>query len=161
LEDCNGKKNLLKVARLERRWREKTIIIDRRQANRKNLYCIGILRSLLGMRLSEVMLNGDYIYKGILTESYVAGQFKAAGIPLYYWRDENMAEVDFLLDTPDGIAPAEVKSGDNKRSASMELFRKQFSPEKLYRISANNFGATQGLFSVPLYAAHLLAECNV
>jgi len=117
----------------------------------------GILCSLLGLRLSEVMLDGDYQYKGVLTESYVAGQFAAAGIPLFYWRSDNMAEVDFLLDTPDGIAPIEVKSGENKRSASMELYRKRFLPEKLFRISANNFGAMQGIVSIPLYAAHLLS----
>ena len=74
----------------------------------------GILCALLGLRLSAVMLDGDYQYKGVLTESYVAGQFASAGIPLHYWRSENMAKVDFLLDTPDGIAPVEVKSGEKK-----------------------------------------------
>ena len=116
----------------------------------------GILCSLLGLRLSEVMLDGDYQYKGVLTESYVAGQFVLAGIPLYYWRSDNTAEIDFLLDTPDGIAPVEVKSGGNTRSASMELYRKRFSPKKLFRISANNFGMVNGIVSIPLYAAHLL-----
>jgi len=51
-----------------------------------------------------------------------------------------------------------VKSSDNKRSASMDLYRKRFSPEKLIRISANNFGSTQVIVSVPLYAVHLLAD---
>ena len=117
----------------------------------------GILRSLLGLRSSEVMLDGNYKYKGILTESYVAGQFVNAGLPLYYWRCENMAEVDFLLDTPDGIAPVEVKSGEKKRSASMDVYNRKFSPKSIYRISANNFGKTGNIISIPLYAAHLFS----
>ena len=118
----------------------------------------GILCSLLGLRLSEIMLDGNFQYKGVLTESYVAGQFAAGGIPLYYWRSDNTAEVDFLLDTPAGISPVEVKAGENKRSLSMEVYRKRFSPERLYRISANNFGMMRSIVSVPLYAAHLLPE---
>jgi predicted AAA+ superfamily ATPase len=118
----------------------------------------GILCSLLDIRLSEVMLDGDYKYKGILTENYVAGQFVSAGIPLYYWRSENTAEVDFLLDTPDGITPVEVKSGEKKRSASMDVYKKRFTPKKIFRISANNFGKTEDIISIPLYTAHLLHE---
>jgi predicted AAA+ superfamily ATPase len=116
----------------------------------------GILCSLLETRHSEIMLDGDYQYKGILTEGYVAGQLASTGVPLHYWRSENTAEVDFLIDTPQGIAPVEVKSGENKKSASMGVYRARFSPERVYRISANNFGEEKGTVSLPLYAAHLL-----
>jgi len=119
----------------------------------------GILCSLLGLRLSEIMMEGDFLYKGILTESYVAGQFKAVGIPLYYWRSDNTAEVDFLLDTVYGISPVGVKSGDNTRSASMEVYRKRYNPRRIIRLSVNNFGAAHDVISIPLYAAHLLSEC--
>jgi predicted AAA+ superfamily ATPase len=91
-----------------------------------------------------------------LTEGYVAGQLVSTGVPLHYWRSANKAEVDFLLDTPQGIAPVEVKSGENKRSASMGVYRDRFSPERAYRISTNNFGEEKGIVSLPLYAAHLL-----
>jgi predicted AAA+ superfamily ATPase len=116
----------------------------------------GVLSSLLGIRFSEIMLDGDYPFKGILTESYVAGQLASAGIPLFYWRSENTAEVDFLIDIPQGIAPLEVKSGENKRSASMTVYRDRFAPKTMFRISERNFGANNGIVSLPLYAVHLL-----
>jgi predicted AAA+ superfamily ATPase len=116
----------------------------------------GILSSLLGIRLSEVMLDADYQYKGILTESYAAGQLVSTGVPLFYWRSDNTAEVDFLLDTPAGVAPIDVKSGMNKRSASMDVYRKQYVPATSYRLCARNFGQDVGVVTVPLYAAHLL-----
>ncbi len=34
-------------------------------------------------------------------------------IPPHYWKSGNTAEVDFLIQTIDGIVPVEVKAGDN------------------------------------------------
>jgi predicted AAA+ superfamily ATPase len=116
----------------------------------------GLLCSLLGIRLPDVMLDGDYSYKGVIVENYVASHLAAQQIPLYYWRVESKYEVDFIIDTPDGIVPLEVKSGGNKRSASMDMYRKQFSPPYVIRITANNFGGADGIRSVPLYAAHCI-----
>jgi predicted AAA+ superfamily ATPase len=82
----------------------------------------GIMCNHLGIRLPELMLDNDFFYKGLITEDYVASQFVSGGIPLYYWRDENTQEVDFLLDTQDGIIPVEVKSGKNKASPSLSSF---------------------------------------
>lgn len=116
----------------------------------------GLLCSLLGIPLSVVMLDEDYAYKGAIVENYVATQLAARGIPLFYWRVESKYEIDFLLDMDEGIVPVETKSGKNKRSASMEAFRKRYEPGRLIRITANDFGETDGIRSIPLYAAFCL-----
>ncbi|MDR0842392.1 MAG: AAA family ATPase [Acidobacteriota bacterium] len=116
----------------------------------------GLLCSLLEIRSGEIMLGRDFYFKGILNESYIAGQFKATGKSLYYWRSGNQAEVDFLLDTPDGIAPVEAKSGKTVRSASLGVYRETFHPKKCIRVSERNFGCANDIVSIPLYAAHCL-----
>jgi predicted AAA+ superfamily ATPase len=117
----------------------------------------GLLCSLLGVRLPDLILDADFQYKGVIVENYVASQLSAFQAPLFYWRDESRYEVDFLIDTADGIIPVEVKSGKNKRSASMAAYIERFSPRYAIRITANNFGDANGIKSVPLYAVFCLS----
>jgi predicted AAA+ superfamily ATPase len=98
------------------------------------------------------MLDTAFPYKGVLNESYVAGQLAAARVPLYYWREGSSAEVDFLIDTPGGIVPLEVKSGANKKTPSLRRYEDTFKPPWAIRVTARNFGFAGGIKSVPLYA---------
>ena len=112
----------------------------------------GIMCNHLGIRLSEIMLDNDFYYKGLITENYAASQFVSGGIPLYYWRDESVQEVDFLLDTQEGIIPVEVKSGKNKASASLSSFCNTHKSPFAIKIRQGNFGFTNRIRSIPLYA---------
>jgi len=112
----------------------------------------GILCNHLGIRLSEIMLDNDFYYKGIITENYAAAQFVSGGIPLYYWRNENSQELDFLLDTQDGIIPIEVKSGKNKVSPSLSYYCSMYKSPYAIKIRKGNFGFTDKIRNVPLYA---------
>lgn len=95
------------------------------------------------------MLND---FKGGLTENYVFTQLKAKNIDLYYWTNENQAEIDFIARIGKDIIPIEVKASDNIRSKSLMVFMKKFNPPYAIRISAKNFGFENGIKSVPLYA---------
>jgi len=118
----------------------------------------GLLCSQLGVRLPDLILDADFQYKGVIVENYIATQLSALQIPLFYWREESKYEIDFLIDTADGIIPVEVKSGKNNRSASMDIYMKRYSPDYCIRMTANNFGYTNGVKSVPLYAAFCLTS---
>jgi predicted AAA+ superfamily ATPase len=118
----------------------------------------GLLCSLAGIKFPDVMLDRAFDYKGVLTECYVAGQLIAGGASLHYWRSDNTAEVDFLLDHAEGVVPVEVKSGNNKRSASLEVYVKRYEPPFSVRVTARNFGLYGGIKSAPLYAAFCLPE---
>lgn len=114
---------------------------------------IGILTSLLEIEFSEILLNENFMFKGVIAENYVAQTFKTNNISLYYWNSGNKAEVDFLLYNKDGIIPVEVKAGDNTQSKSLNIYKEKYNPKYAIRISTKNFGFTNGIKSIPLYAA--------
>lgn len=113
---------------------------------------VGILTQLLEIPRNKILLNDDFQYKGVITENYVANELNANGYSLYYWSENQVAEIDFLIDTSDGIIPIEVKANENKKSKSLNYYIQQNKPKIAIRISANNFGFANGIKSVPLYA---------
>ena len=120
---------------------------------------IGILNNLLKINRKDIILDTDFIYKGIIAENYVANQLKANGIELYYWKNENgTSEIDFLMDTTDGIIPIEVKASDNTQSKSLKVYNELYHPSYSIRLSTKNFGYNPDtkIKSIPLYAAFLL-----
>jgi predicted AAA+ superfamily ATPase len=90
--------------------------------------------------------------KGAITENYVASELTANGHKIYYWESKNRAELDFVIENNGVITPIEVKSGNAVRSQSLEVFMKRYNIPSAIRISARNFGFTNGIKSVPLYA---------
>jgi predicted AAA+ superfamily ATPase len=116
----------------------------------------GLLSSVLEIPANVIMLDQDFSYKGVLTENYIAGQLIASGRSLYYWRNENFAEIDFLLTTDEGIIPVEVKAGKRVNSPSLKNYVIKFKPPYSVRISSKNFAFDNGIKAVPLYAAFCL-----
>lgn len=113
---------------------------------------VGLLTSLLGVKYNDIILDNLEIYKGIITENYVATQFVSNKSDLYYWSSSNKAEIDFLLYNDDGIIPVEVKANKNIKSKSLNMYIEKFKPKYSIRISNKNFGFENGIKSVPLYA---------
>ena len=73
-------------------------------------------------------------------------------IPLLYWKNDNTAEVDFVIQCGVDILPIEVKAGVQVRSKSMGIFISKYKCPYGIRISKKNFGFENGIKSVPLYA---------
>lgn len=113
---------------------------------------VGILVNLLDISFSNIILNQNFIYKGAIAENYVAEQLLANDISLYYWSKPQVAEIDFLIDTKDGIIPIEVKADDNIKSKSLNYYIAKNNPKYSIRISSKNFGFENNIKSVPLYA---------
>ena len=114
---------------------------------------VGILMSLLDMNLEQIILNEEFLYKGELTENYVLQQLKMNFKNIYYWKNSNTAEVDFVINNKDGLIPIEVKAGDNVMSKRLSLYMKQYNPRYAIRLSTKNFGFANGIKAIPLYAA--------
>jgi len=121
---------------------------------------VGILTHLLRIDHSDIILDRLGQHKGLLAENYVACELETAGMALHYWRSDNNAEVDFLIENKDGVIPLEVKSADNVQSKSLRLFCEKFNPPYAMRISTKNFGFENKIKSVPLYAAFCLEKTN-
>ena len=116
----------------------------------------GLLTSLSQTKFSEIIQSHDLIYRGFLTENFVAQMFQTHKHNLYFWASKNRAEVDFIIDTEDGIIPVEVKASDNVRSKSLGVYIEKYRPLYAIRISARNYGFENGIKSVPLYAVHCI-----
>lgn len=116
----------------------------------------GILRRLA--RLSpEIMLTGHVgfmEFKGAIAENAVLQslvlQFDA--MP-HYWTSENRAEVDFVLQTNQGIVPVEVKSESRVSGKSLSVFDSKFSPQLRIRFSMNNLKQDHGFINIPVFMA--------
>ena len=121
---------------------------------------IGILNNLLNISINDILNDNLKIYKGVITENYVANQLLANEIPLFYWKNKQNVEVDFLIETKDGIIPIEVKSSDNTQSKSLKIYNGLFNPPYAIRMSTKDFGynSETKIKSVPLYATFLIKD---
>ena len=117
---------------------------------------VGLLTSKLEINFSDIMLDKSFVLKGAIAENYVAQVFRTNGISLYYWKSNNMAEINFLLYNEDGIIPVEVKANDNTKSKSLNVYVEKYNPKYSIRLSTKNFGYNNKIKSIPLYAAFLI-----
>lgn len=119
---------------------------------------VGILNTLLKINMEDILSDNISLYKGIIAENYVANQLICKDYELYYWKNDNTAEIDFLLYNSDGIIPVEVKAGDTTQSKSLKLFIEKYNPKYAIRISTKDFGydPNNRIKSIPLYATFLL-----
>lgn len=98
----------------------------------------------------------NQLYKGAITENYVANQLVQNGYDLYYWETALGSEVDFIIIRNEKIIPIEVKSAEKTKSKSLNSFVNQYKPEYSIRISSKNFGFENNIKAVPLYATFLI-----
>ena len=118
---------------------------------------IGLLRVLSKISINEIITNRNMLYKGILAENYVAEVLFSKKRELYYWQlDSGKYEVDFLINIEGDIIPIEVKASDNITSKSLNYYIKRYKPKYSIRISTKNFGFSNNIKSIPLYAVHLI-----
>jgi len=117
---------------------------------------VGVLAMKTGLRLSSVLSGEEHHFQGALAENYVAQQLAAGGHELFYWASGNTAEVDFIVQTQQGVTAVEVKSGVYTRSRSLNQFVKRYRPERAVRLSLKPFGTGGEVMAVPLYAAFCL-----
>lgn len=113
---------------------------------------VSILTNMLDMPYNRILLDEDIMYKGVIAENYVANELIKNNFSLYYWNINQVAEIDFLLDTNDGVIPVEVKANDNVTSKSLKYYVSKYNPSYSIKVSTKNFGFENGIKSVPLYA---------
>ena len=107
------------------------------------------------------LVPGDVLYmseelndfKGGLAENYVNVQLSINGYRTYYWESARGAEVDFVIQREGRLIPVEVKAADNTKAKSLKVYMDMYKPEYAIKLSAKNFGFSDGKKTVPLYAA--------
>lgn len=112
---------------------------------------VGLLRALSNLDYREILLEKNVMFKGVLTENYIACEFYTKRRELYYYSFDKY-EIDFLIKIDGEIIPVEVKSGKRTTSKSLNEYIKKYNPKFSIRISSKNFGLENNIKSVPLYA---------
>lgn len=92
-------------------------------------------------------------FKGGMVENYVCNQLMSNGYKSYYWMSERGAEVDFVIQRDGKVFPIEVKSADNTKAKSLNVYIATHKPEYAIKLSTRNFGFEDRKKTVPLYAA--------
>ncbi len=116
---------------------------------------VGLLCAKKDVLAQDVTYMSDELndFKGGMTENFVNSQLIFNGYKTYFWMSERGAEIDFVIQRNGAIIPIEVKSADNTKAKSLNIYIKTFKPEYSIKISAKNFGFEDGKKTVPLYAA--------
>ena len=119
---------------------------------------VGLLTAKSGMAQQTILssVEEDNGFLGALSENYVAQALKANGHSLFYWKNDNTAELDFVLQIAGEVVPVEVKKGSRTKSVSMNMFLKKYNCPYAIRISKKNFGFENNIKSVPFYAVFCL-----
>jgi len=105
----------------------------------------------------SVVLEGNRAFtefKGALTEQFVQQELRAAAetVPYTWAPNDSTAEIDFLVETANGIVPVEAKAERNLQAKSLRVYREKFSPQLALRTSLSDPKSDRGLVDVPLYA---------
>ena len=104
----------------------------------------------------KMLIDGHALFthfKGALTEQYVLEELTATGLTPYYWAtNEGMAEVEFVVQTAEGVYPVEVKAERNLQSKSLKSYRERFAPSRCLRTSLAEHAVGKYTDDIPLYA---------
>ena len=121
---------------------------------------IGLLNALAKVD-PKILLEKNNIlieFKGALTEQFVAQQLKISH-ELYYWTATNAtAEIDFLIQSQNGIIPIEVKAEENLKSKSLKVFVEKYKPGTAIRCSMSPFREQDWMTNVPLYGVSTIGS---
>jgi len=122
----------------------------------------GIFQRLLGLQLSDILLNDDFdaINKGSIAEMFAGLELLKSNsfyqqAQLFYWQREEKnarAEVDYVVQQGMEIIPIEVKSGKQGKMQSLHLFINEKKAKYGIRTSLENFGQYDKIKVYPLYA---------
>lgn len=112
----------------------------------------GLLASRTNMTLQALGSTESEHFRGIFTENYVASSLTANGYELLYWESDGKAEVDFIIVKDHKVIPVECKAATHVKAKSLSVYKEKYHPDYSIRISARNFGYTDGVKAVPLYA---------
>ena len=119
---------------------------------------IGLLTCMFGFETKKAILTDELKgpAKGGIYENLVADMLSKRGLPLYYWRkQDNTAEIDFLLERDARAVPLEIKSNRGVPK-SMNSFLDRDEVKVAYKLSAQNAGRSGKKITLPLYMAMFL-----
>lgn len=123
------------------------------------LFDVGLLCAMVDIDNASILLDGDYSFKGAITENYVVEQLKSINIYCAYYSEKEQ-EIDFIYEKNMNIIPIEVKSTKNLISTSFKNFIKKYDLHGI-RFSMLEGKAQESFFDMPLYMVNSLETLNI
>lgn len=116
---------------------------------------VGLLCAKKDINAEDILFLSDELndFKGGMAENYICCQLTANKYKSYYWLSARGAEIDFLIQRENHIIPLEVKSADNVKAKSLNVYMESFNPAYAVKFSMKNFGFEKNRKTVPLYAS--------
>lgn len=132
-----------------------------KEKNNFKLYLndVGLLLTAFPRRDREaIMIGGDSsINKGGLYENFVASMLSARSIQPFYYKDKNIGEIDFLVDTSFGVTAIEVKSGaDYAKHKALDNLMDKYPNVVPLVLSEANLHSDGSILYCPIYLAELI-----
>ena len=123
----------------------------------------GMLVNRYGDNCLKAIYSGRYDYNiGAIAENAVAeGLMKSGYLPRFYNvpKGEKRMELDFVVETGDGICVIEVKSGKERSAPSITKVDRFYDVARRICLSEDNIGITEGgIEKYPMFAACFLRE---
>ncbi len=114
----------------------------------------GLLLSMMGDDVAHAAIKGDMrVNKGALAENAVAECLSKCGIDLHYFSKKNLA-IDFIVPMGGEVVAIEVKSGNNRRSKSLDSIKENYGVKRRMKFEDSDVKVTSdGVEHYPLFAA--------
>jgi len=122
---------------------------------------VGLLSAVYGMLAKREILDGTLAgnVKGGVYENFVASVLRRTGFPLRYYRNDS-DEVEFLIETDDGVVPVEVKARAG-RSLSLDRLIAKDSIRHGIKLVGGNVGVSGKKITLPHYMAMFLLPAHL
>ena len=114
---------------------------------------VGLLSAVYGMLVKSEILQGTFVgtVKGGVYENFVATVLQRNGHALRYYRKDE-SEVEFLVETPAGVVPVEVKAQTGRTLSLDKLLARPQVPFG-YKLTGGNVGVSGKKITLPHYMA--------
>ncbi len=123
---------------------------------------MGLLMAMYPVSVTREFLTDELgSRKGAIFENLAATMIDKAGLNLYYFsKGSDHLEIDFILESDEGIVLLEEKSTNGKMAASRSVMegKTAYKAKECYKVIKENFGRGDYYVSVPQYAVPFLLE---
>ena len=124
---------------------------------------VGLLMAQYGMLAKRQLLDRTLAgsVKGGIYENLISGILERNGFPLYYHKSESGdIEMEFVVETNDGVVPVEVKSTNGATQSLNKLLKRQTIPFGV-KLTDGNVGVIGKKVTLPHYMAMFLAPIRM
>ena len=123
---------------------------------------VGLLCCLSGASHHTILEENTLFteFKGALTEQFVCQQLLSKNISpiVYYSKEKNTCEVDFVISLDGDIVPIEVKAEKNLEAKSLKATHDKFNFHQALRFSMAGFKEEEWITNFPLYAVESIGQ---